>query len=211
MPNAVSFHCDGNDLFDADGRRFDGAAAAFVGEARDIDPAWKKLGARDAVAWLQRQPCRIRPPVAVIGPREATEAQRQTAYAIGLDLAGAGLGVICGGRQGVMEAVCKGVHDGGGVSVGLLPDGDWRTANPYVTIPVATGIGIARNALISRAAHAMIAVGAGLGTISEMALGLQFNKIVFAVHDRIAVEGVRTYPDWESMSPHFYEAVLTLG
>lgn len=163
---------------------------------------------REAVALLQKTPDRIRPPVAVIGPREASPRERETAYALGRELASVGLTVLCGGRQGVMEEVCRGVYDVGGLSIGLLPGGYWKDGNPYSTVPIATGIGIARNALIARAAHVMIAVGAGMGTISEMALGLQFGKRVFAIMDKAPLEGVETYASWEALAEPFYAAVL---
>lgn len=208
MSAPLTFYCDDSRLYDEKGRAFDPAVIAFTGAEQAIDQSWQPLTPREAVAWLQKRPERIRPPVAVIGPREASARQREIACQIGRDLAEVGLTVICGGRQGVMEAVCKGVAERGGVSLGLLPDDDWKHANPYVTIPVATGIGIARNALIARAAHVMLSVGAGLGTISEMALGLQFNKQVFSVHDQQMVPGVRVFAEWEAMAPHFYAAVL---
>jgi hypothetical protein len=54
----------------------------------------------------------------------------------------------------------------------------------------------------------VVAVGAGLGTISELALALQFEKRVFALADSCVVPGVETYAEWEAMEPHFYSAVL---
>ena len=203
-----TFFHDESNLYDMRGRTFDPAAISFAAETRQPGPDWQKLSAGEAVAWLQKTPNRIRPPVAVIGPREARPHERETAYRLGRELAAAGLTVLCGGRQGVMEEVCHGVHDAGGLSVGLLPDGDWSAGNKYSTVPIATGIGIARNALIARAAHVMIAVGAGLGTISEMALGLQFEKRVFAITEKDMIEGVEAYPTWDALAEPFYTAVL---
>lgn len=209
MPNNAIFYHDGKCLYDDRGNAFDAKTIAFPDAPRPIDPAWQALTAREAVAWLQKRPERIRPPVAVIGPREATEAERERAYRLGRELASAGLSVLCGGRQGVMEAVCEGVAEMNGVSIGLLPENDWKCGNPYVGVPIATNIGIARNALIACAAHVMIAVGAGLGTISEMALGLQFGKRVFSLSEKPAiVPGVESYATWEAMEPHFYAAAL---
>ncbi|HEX7127958.1 MAG TPA: TIGR00725 family protein [Thermodesulfobacteriota bacterium] len=177
-----------------DGRTFDPAARAW--RAGGPAPAGVPVEPAEAARWLQREsghPCRL--PVAVVGPREATPDQRAAAEDLGVRLARLGVVVLCGGRQGVMEAVCRGAAAAGGVSVGLLPDDDTRHANPYVTIPIATGIGIARNALIARAGLCMVAVGGGYGTLAEIAFALQFGKPVFGLAGAPDVPGVRHLPD----------------
>jgi uncharacterized protein (TIGR00725 family) len=178
MSSRLLLDRDGGALRHASLGRFDPAARVWRPDAAAGAP----VALRDAVRWLQResgQPCR--PPIGVIGAREATEPQLADALALGRGLAGMGLVVLCGGLVGVMTAVSKGAAEAGGTVVGVLPDGDWRTANPWVTIPIATGIGVARNALIARAALALVAIGGGYGTISEMAFGLQFGKPVVAL------------------------------
>src|SRR4029077_12583850 len=109
---------------------------------------------------------------------EATPAQLSTALRVGELLADCGLTVLCGGRHGVMQAVCEGVARVGGVSIGLWPDTDAAHANPFVSVALATGIGEARNALIARASLCLVAIGDSYGTLSEVALGLQFDKPV---------------------------------
>ena len=174
-------------LFDADGRRFDAQRRVWI----DGQPpaCAEAVDGVAAVAWLQRH-APVRVPVGVIGPREASNAQLQAAESVGRGLAEMGLTVICGGRHGVMEAVCRGVSAGGGISVGLLPDADPSFANPYVGIVVATGIGEARNALIARAALCLVVVGDSFGTLSEVALGRQFGKRVIGLEGAARVEGV---------------------
>jgi hypothetical protein len=73
----------------------------------------------------------------------------------------------------------------------LLPEADWRAANPYVSLPIATGIGKARNVLIAQSAAALIAVGGQYGTLSEIAFGLHFDKPVFGLGDVPDVPGIR--------------------
>jgi len=131
-----------------------------------------------------------RVPVAIIGPREAKPHECDLARELGYEYARHGLQLICGGKNGVMEAACEGHVSGGGLPIGLLPDEEWQMANPYVAIPIATGIGPARNALIARAAIALVAIGGGVGTLSEMALGLQFGRLVLAMTDAPFVKGV---------------------
>lgn len=154
-------------------------------------PGASETSLRDAVRWLQREserPCR--PPIGVIGARDATEAELRFATALGHGLAELGLVVLCGGLAGVMTAVSRGAAEAGGTVVGLVPDGDWRTANPWVTIPIATGIGLARNAIIARASLALVAVGGGYGTVSEIAFGMQFGKPVLGYFDQPPLAGM---------------------
>jgi uncharacterized protein (TIGR00725 family) len=86
--------------------------------------------------------------------------------------------VVCGGLGGTMEAACRGAKAGGGTTVGILPGFDRADANPYVDIALPTGLGEARNALVVRAADALIAVGGEWGTLSEIALALRAGKRV---------------------------------
>ena len=77
-----------------------------------------------------------------------------------------------------MEAACRGAGREGGTALGILPGLDRRAANAHVTVALATGLGEARNALVVRAADALIAVGGAYGTLSEIALALKAGKRV---------------------------------
>ena len=183
---------DAREIYDTDGRRFDALTRTwtFVRSAEKSD-ACEKVDILAATAWLQREsghPLRV--PIGVIGPRDATPAQLGAALRVGELLADCGLVVICGGRQGVMQSVCEGVARVGGMSIGLLPDPDPAHANPFVSVALATGIGEARNALIARAAFCLIAIGDSYGTLSEVALGRQFGKLVVGLEGAAPVSGV---------------------
>jgi uncharacterized protein (TIGR00725 family) len=80
--------------------------------------------------------------------------------------------MICGGLGGVMEAAARGAKEEGGLTVGVLPGDDPQQANPYVDIPIVTGMGYARNIIIVRSSRAIIAVGGSYGTLSEIAYAL---------------------------------------
>lgn len=150
------------------------------------------MSLREQATWRQRQSgAPVRQPVAVIGPREATDAQLAAAEQVGTALARIGFAVVCGGRYGVMEAVCRGVAAEKGISIGLLPETEAAAANPYVTVPIATGIGEARNAIVARAGFCLVVIGDSYGTLSEVALGLQFGRPVFGVMGAATVDGVR--------------------
>lgn len=111
-----------------------------------------------------------RPPViAVIGENDPTPEMAGLAEAVGAEIAAAGAVLVCGGLGGVMEAACRGAHRTGGVSIGILPGTRPEDANPYVTYPIPTGLGHARNILVARSAQAVIAIGGKYGTLSEIA------------------------------------------
>lgn len=119
--------------------------------------------------------------VAVIGGREAGKRLLGEAEAAGRLLAGAGAVVLTGGLGGVMEAASKGAHEAGGLTVGILPHEHKASANEFIDVPIATGMGVGRNALIARTADALIAVGGEYGTLSEIAFALQMEKPVVGI------------------------------
>ncbi len=119
--------------------------------------------------------------IAVIGGRDVTDDLLSEAEEAGRIIARTGIVLVTGGLGGVMEAACKGAKAEGGTTVGILPQEDSSAANPYVDIPVATGLGIARNAIIARTADAMVAVGGAYGTLSEIAFALQLGKPVAGI------------------------------
>ncbi len=195
------------------GRRFDFRARAWeeVVGGPAPEPPGEPVSVLDAVTWQQRDSghrCRV--PVGVIGARDASAPQIAAAEWLGELLGGLCLSVICGGRQGVMEGVCRGVERAGGLSVGLLPEADPALANPHVTVPIATGIGVARNAVIARASLALIAIGGGHGTTSEVAFGLQFGVPVFGLLDAPALIGLRVCTGPESAVERTARVVLGL-
>ena len=108
--------------------------------------------------------------IAVIGGARASEAECKAAEQLGSELATAGAVIICGGHGGVMEAVSRGANKAGGLTVGILPGSDAEAANPWITLPLPSGMGEARNALVVRTAEAVVAVGGEWGTLSEIAL-----------------------------------------
>lgn len=180
-------------LIDAAGRCFDPVSRRWGDGVTALDSETvETVDAIAAVAWLQRESGNaLRVPVGVIGPRDATTQQLAAALEVGELLGDCRLSVICGGRGGVMQAVCEGVARVGGLSIGLLPDADAGAANRFVGVAIATGIGEARNALIARAACCLIAIGDSFGTLSEVALGRQFGKLVIGLEGAPDLQGVR--------------------
>ena len=111
--------------------------------------------------------------IAVIGGGQCSMEEAQVAQEVGRELGKRGVALVCGGLNGVMEAACRGASSEGGVTIGILPGDRRETANPYVQIPIVTGIGYARNISVVKSAQAVIAVGGSYGTLSEIAHALQ--------------------------------------
>jgi uncharacterized protein (TIGR00725 family) len=145
------------------------------------------------VAERQRSDQRLRQPVAIIGPREASPDQVDAAYRVAHALALAGISLVCGGKIGVMEGAARGAADGGGICIGLLPEEEAVHGNPHLTVALPTGMGFTRNALVVRGALCVVALGGGLGTMSEMALALQWKKPVFASMGAPLVPGTQYF------------------
>jgi uncharacterized protein (TIGR00725 family) len=111
--------------------------------------------------------------IAVIGGGEISPQIGAIAEEVGREIARHGAVLVCGGLGGVMEAACRGATSEGGLTVGILPGENRQAANPYVKIPIATGIGYARNAAVAKSAQAVIAVDGSYGTLTEIGYALQ--------------------------------------
>lgn len=126
---------------------------------------------------------RGKPPcVAVCGSGEATTQEEAWAEEVGRLIAEAGAVLVCGGLGGVMDAAARGCEAGGGLSFGILPGERRDAASPHLTMSIPTGLGEARNALVVRAADAVIAIGGEFGTLSEIALALKLGRPVVGLH-----------------------------
>lgn len=130
---------------------------------------------------------KLGPRVAVIGAGQCSVAEAQTAEEVGRLLAEAGAVVLTGGRGGVMEAASRGARQAGGLTVGILPGDDAGQGNRWVSLPIVTGLGEARNAVLIRTAEVVIAVGGEYGTLSEIAFALKFGRPVIGIHTWRAV------------------------
>ena len=119
--------------------------------------------------------------IGVIGPSRATPEIAEAAFQVGALIARGGAILVCGGGGGAMEAACRGARSAGGTTVGILPGPTREDANPFVDIAIPTGMGEARNALVVRASDAVIAVGGGVGTLSEIGLALKMGRPVIGL------------------------------
>ena len=131
---------------------------------------------------MQRSPGDVPSVIGVIGESRFSDAAHEAlAEGVGRSIAAAGCALICGGLGGVMEAACRGARAEGGMTIGILPGSDRQEANPFVDVAVATGMGQARNAIIVLTADALIAIGGGYGTLSEIGFALRHGKPVIGL------------------------------
>ncbi len=112
--------------------------------------------------------------IGVMGGGDALIEDRETAYRLGKLIAVQGWILLNGGRAcGIMEASAKGAMENGGVTVGILPDADSEQVSEYISIPILTGMGNARNCINILTSHYIVAFPGGAGTLSEIALALK--------------------------------------
>lgn len=141
------------------------------------------------------------PIISVIGTSTASVEIYELAREVGRFLARKKCTVVCGGRGGVMEGVCRGVAEEGGISVGLLP-GSADEANPYVTIPLSTGLGEVRNVAVVSSGEAIISIGGAFGTLSEIGFALKSGKPVIALKTwRVCENGETESPLLQASTP----------
>ena len=119
--------------------------------------------------------------VGVIGASRADEELKRLAEDVGEEIASRGAVVVCGGMTGVMEAACRGARGKGGLTIGIIPSDDKGDANPYVQVPIVTGMGVGRNVVLVKTADVLIAVGGEFGTLSEIGHALNIGKTVVSL------------------------------
>jgi uncharacterized protein (TIGR00725 family) len=134
--------------------------------------------------------------VGVIGSSKAEGDLLALAEEVGAEIAKRGAAVVCGGLTGVMEAVCKGARREGGLTIGIIPSDNRNDANPYVQIPIVTGMGMGRNVMLVKTADVVIAVGGEYGTLSEIAHALNLGKTVIGLRSwKLAKAHTKPIPD----------------
>jgi hypothetical protein len=128
--------------------------------------------------------------IAVVGSeKHVNKKHLKTAEKVGKEIARRGGVVLCGGRAGVMDAVAKGCKSENGLVIGILPESDRSNVSKFVDIPILTGMGFARNQIIGFSCDAMIAIGGGVGTLTEMAYAYAYSKPI------VAIEGMGGWPE----------------
>jgi uncharacterized protein (TIGR00725 family) len=128
--------------------------------------------------------------IAIIGAGACNESIRGIAREMGRKVAESGAILVCGGLGGVMEAAAMGAKESGGLTVGILPGFTMDDSNPYIDVPIVTGLSHARNVIVVRSSDIIVAIAGGYGTLSEIALALKMGKPVIGINTWESVEGV---------------------
>ena len=134
---------------------------------------------------------RKNPQIAVIGSSDPDPEFMALAADVGRTIAASGAVLICGGLGGVMEAAARGAKEKGGLTVGILPDYNKESANPFIDVVVPTGLGHARNILVAASGDLIVALPGSHGTRSEISIALKLNKPVIGIRDWGNILGVR--------------------
>ena len=121
---------------------------------------------------------KFRGKISVFGGREVSHEDYKDTIKIGKRLADENYLVFCGGGSGVMEAISKGIKEGGGTCIGILKGINGDEANDYLTLAIPTGIGIGRNVILAYNCDIAIAISGKYGTLSEIAHALSLDKKV---------------------------------
>lgn len=111
--------------------------------------------------------------IGVIGAANASEKEKRTSEEVGVLIAKGNCFLLCGGMGGVMEAACRGAKSAGGTTIGVLPGPERSSANRFIDIPIVTGMGEARNVIVAKSSHSVIAIGGSFGTLSEISFALK--------------------------------------
>jgi len=116
--------------------------------------------------------------IAVIGTAEASAEEWDVARTVGMLLAKQQIILISGGKDGVMEASCQGSREAGGLTIGIVPG---TQGNAYLDVIIKTKMNQARNAILVESADAIIAIGGGFGTLSEIAYAMKSGIPVYGL------------------------------
>ncbi|MEF8832404.1 MAG: TIGR00725 family protein [Candidatus Thermoplasmatota archaeon] len=122
--------------------------------------------------------------ISVIGgdARSANEEDLKIAENLGEILAERGHTVVCGGRGGVMKAICKGAKKKDETTIGILPSSSRKEANEYIDHAIVTDMGIIRNSLVVMNGDVVIAIDGGYGTLSEICFAQKFGKKILGIN-----------------------------
>ncbi len=129
--------------------------------------------------------------IAVIGSSEPASEYLALAYDVGRIIASKGAVLVCGGLGGIMEAAAQGAKEKGGLTLGIIPDYDKQSANPFIDVVIPSGLGHARNILVAASGDLVVALPGSNGTRAEVSIALKLGKPVIGLLAWETVPGVQ--------------------
>ena len=123
--------------------------------------------------------------ILVIGHNDngCTTEHEKIAYETGSEIAKSNSVLISGGLGGVMRASCHGAHDAGGLTIGIIPQGEHSFANEFCDIVIPSGMGLTRDFLNALSADGIIIIGGGSGTLSEVCAAYMHKRPMVAIRN----------------------------
>ena len=119
--------------------------------------------------------------IGVVGSSVPLKEYEDLAFELGKLIAEKNWVLVTGGLGGIMEKACEGAKSKDGITIGILPGASKKDANKFVDFPIVTAMQQARNNIIVLTADIVVAIGAGFGTLSEIATALKINKKVISI------------------------------
>ncbi len=138
-------------------------------------------------------------------PRPGTPAYEE-AYTVGKVLAEAGYTVATGGYTGIMEAASKGAAEAGGHVIGVTTDAlnRWEAkancVNQWVKEEIKFATLSERLYHLVTFSHAVVVLGGGIGTLSELALAWSLVQVGEIAPKPLVLVG----PAWRDWLAAFY-------
>lgn len=108
------------------------------------------------------------------------ESSYKLAEEIGAEIAKRGLALFTGGSTGIMEHSMKGAKSAGGLTVGIVPASTYKKyayLGKFIDIKISTGTDEAgRIPILINSVEGVIAVGGGVGTLTEIGIAYHQGK-----------------------------------
>lgn len=126
--------------------------------------------------------------IAIIGGRDINQEAQQLVEGISKMLVQEGYRIVTGGLGLLPSAAHRGAKSATNSTeadtIAILPGFDPKPAYNHADIIIPTGLDVIRNAIVANS-DAVIAIGGGAGTLSEIAYAWQFKRPILAT----SVEG----------------------
>ncbi len=119
--------------------------------------------------------------ISVIGASDIDKKTEEITFEIGRLLAQNKFIVACGGLSGVMEAVCRGVKEENGLTIGIIPYVEKSMANEFIDIVIPCPFSQARNIVVILCGDACLAISGKAGTLSEICFAWIYQKPIIAL------------------------------